>query len=878
MWLIRAALRRPVTVLVALIAVALTAVFAVSRMRADIFPDLDLPVIYVAQPYGGMSPAQMEGYLVYYYEYHFLYINGIESVESKSIQNTGLLKLTFHPGTDMAEALAQTIAYVNRARAFMPPGTVGPFIMRFDAGTVPVGYLTFSSESRSLGEIQDLALNRVRPQFATLPGLTSPPPFGGSQRTIVVRVDPDRLRAYGMSADEVIRAVTAGNVIMPSGSVNIGEETRLSPMNSVVANINDLLELPIRTGAGPTVSLRDVGSVADSTDIPTAYALVNGRRAVYIPVTKRPDASTLTVVREVKANLGRFQSLVPDDIRVSYELDQSGHVAASLQAVLREALLGALLTGLMVLVFLRDWRSATIVVVTIPFALLAAVVALLGAGQTINIMTLGGLALAVGILVDEATVSIENIHTHLAGGAAVARGVLAASGEVVVPRLLAMLAVVAVFVPSFFMTGVSRSLFVPLSLAVGFAMIASFLLSSSLVPVLSVWILAKHRITESGDNWIVRLRERLTRTLRRLAPARGLLVGVYAIVTVAITALVGLSLGREIFPAGGVNQFQLRFRAPAGTKFESTEVLARDVLDEISRAAGPNNLDVTLGYVGVQPSSYPINTIFLWTGGSHEGVLQIALRPGVKLRLDAFEEDLRRRFRDRFPNAAFSFEPGDIVSRIMNFGAPTPVEIAVIGPDFAASRAFAAKVRDELARIPALRDLQYGQEQFFQVPKRTDDIRWLEDSLLKRAQPDLCYTCHATVRGQFAQPTHHRVPEGLMKCTDCHNTHGTLNPSSLVKATTETCTQCHVEKRGPFVHEHPAAKIEGCTSCHNPHGSANRMLLVRREGRQLCLQCHTGFHNLTQAPHGRLGFQTSGECTRCHVSIHGSNFDVNLLR
>jgi multidrug efflux pump subunit AcrB len=709
MWLIRAALRRPVTVLVALIAVALTAVFAVSRMRADIFPDLDLPVIYVAQPYGGMSPAQMEGYLVYYYEYHFLYINGIESVESKSIQNTGLLKLTFHPGTDMAEALAQTIAYVNRARAFMPPGTVGPFIMRFDAGTVPVGYLTFSSESRSLGEIQDLALNRVRPQFATLPGLTSPPPFGGSQRTIVVRVDPDRLRAYGMSADEVIRAVTAGNVIMPSGSVNIGEETRLSPMNSVVANINDLLELPIRTGAGPTVSLRDVGSVADSTDIPTAYALVNGRRAVYIPVTKRPDASTLTVVREVKANLGRFQSLVPDDIRVSYELDQSGHVAASLQAVLREALLGALLTGLMVLVFLRDWRSATIVVVTIPFALLAAVVALWGAGQTINIMTLGGLALAVGILVDEATVSIENIHTHLAGGAAVARGVLAASGEVVVPRLLAMLAVVAVFVPSFFMTGVSRSLFVPLSLAVGFAMIASFLLSSSLVPVLSVWILAKHRITESGDNWIVRLRERLTRTLRRLAPARGLLVGVYAIVTVAITALVGLSLGREIFPAGGVNQFQLRFRAPAGTKFESTEVLARDVLDEISRAAGPNNLDVTLGYVGVQPSSYPINTIFLWTGGSHEGVLQIALRPGVKLRLDAFEEDLRRRFRDRFPNAAFSFEPGDIVSRIMNFGAPTPVEIAVIGPDFAASRAFAAKVRDELARIPALRDLQYGQ-------------------------------------------------------------------------------------------------------------------------------------------------------------------------
>src|ERR1043166_4248202 len=522
MWLIRTALRRPISVVVCVIAVGLTAAFAVSRVRVDIFPDLNLPVIYVAQPYGGMSPAQMEGYITYYYEYHFLYVNGIESVESKSIQNTSLLKLTFHPGTDMAEALAQTIGYVNRARAFMPPGTVGPFIMRFDAGTVPVGYLVFSSDSRSLGEIQDLALNRVRPQFATLPGLTSPPPFGGSQRTIVIRVDPDRLRSYSMSPEEVIRAVSSGNVIMPSGSVNIGEETRISPMNSVVADINDLLELPIRTGAGPPVSIRDVGTVSDSTDIPTAYALVNGRRAVYIPVTKRPNASTLDVVSEVKANLGRFQSLVPDDIRVSYELDQSRNVSASLQAVLREAALGALLTGLMVLVFLRDWRSAGIVVVTIPFALLAAVIALWGAGQTINLMTLGGLALAVGILVDEATVAIENIHTHLSRGTAPARAVLDASGEVVVPRLLAMLSVVAVFVPSFFMTGVARSLFLPLSLAVGFAMIASFLLSSSLVPVLSVWWLRSHgpavNPARHSSDWVDRLRDRLAAVLQRLAP------------------------------------------------------------------------------------------------------------------------------------------------------------------------------------------------------------------------------------------------------------------------------------------------------------------------------------------------------------------------
>ena len=517
-----------------------------------------------------------------------------------------------------------------------------------------------------------------------------------------------------MSPDDVIKAVTTGNVIMPSGSVNIGDETRISPMNAVVSNINDLLELPIRTGAGPPISIRDIGSVSDSTDIPTAYALVNGRRAVYIPVTKRPNASTLDVVSEVKANLGRFQALVPDDIKVTYELDQSRSVSASLQAVLREAAIGALLTGLMVLLFLGDWRSAGIVVVTIPFALLAAVIALWGAGQTINVMTLGGLALAVGILVDEATVAIENIHTHLARGGPLARAVLDASGEVVVPRLLAMLSVVAVFVPSFFMTGVSRSLFVPLSLAVGFSMIASFLLSSSLVPVLSVWLLGRRHSSapparEHKPDWVDRLRERLGRMLQGLAPARWFLVIVYAVVTIAVVVLVGLGLGREIFPAGGVSQFQLRFRAPAGTKFESTERLATDVLDEIKSAAGPGNVEITLGYIGVQPSSYPINTIFLWTGGSHEGVLQVALRPEAGIRLTDFEETLRKRFTDRFPAAQFSFEPGDIVNRIMNFGTSTPVEVAVTGPDFAASRTFAARLRDELGRIPALRDLQYGQ-------------------------------------------------------------------------------------------------------------------------------------------------------------------------
>jgi multidrug efflux pump subunit AcrB len=712
MWLIRLALGRPITIVVAILSVALCSVLAIQRMPVDIFPNLNLPVIYVAQPYGGMSPAQMEGHLTYYYEYHFLYISGIESVESKSIQNVGLLKLTFHPGTDMSQALAQTISYVNRARAFMPPGTVSPFVVRFDTGSVPVGYLVFSSPTRSLGEIQDLALNRVRPQFATLPGVSAPPPFGGNQRTIVISVNPDRLRAYSMSPQEVIRALSAGNVITPAGTVNAGDLTRLAPVNSIVSNIQDLLDLPIRTGAGPTVSIKDVGTVSDSTDLLAGYALVNSRRAVYIPVTKRADASTLTVVNTVKANLAKFQTLVPDDIKISYELDQSSYVTNALGALVREGLLGALLTGLVVLLFLRDWRSSAIVVVTIPFALVAAVVALWAAGQTINIMTLGGLALAVGILVDEATVTIENIHSHLRTTASRARAVLDATREVIVPLLLAMLSVLAVFVPSFFMTGVSQALFVPLSLAVGFAMAASFLLSSTLVPVLAIWTLRSHA-PSSGDAEVGgrfhRFQDRYARMLQGLLPFRWVLIGAYLAVATACLLILGPRLGLEIFPQVSAGQFQLRLRAPAGTRVDLTEALAIKVLDQVKQTAGPENVDITIGYVGTQPSAYPIDTIYLWTSGPQEAVLQIALKPNAPIRVPDLEERLRVTLANSYPDVRFSFEAGDIVSRIMNFGAPTPVQVAIAGPSLAVNRAHAEKVLAEMGKIRSLRDLQMEQ-------------------------------------------------------------------------------------------------------------------------------------------------------------------------
>src|SRR5215475_3022888 len=309
------ALRHPYTVMVAVLAMAGASVFAWSRMKTDIFPELNLPVIYVAQPYGGLDPAQMEGLITNYYEYHFLYISGIHHVESKNVQGTALMKLFFHPETNMAQAMAETVQYVNRARAFMPPGTVGPFCMRFDTGSVPVGYLVLSSKTRSIGEIQDQALFRVRPMFASLPGVSAPPPFGGNQRTIVVNVDPKRLRSYNLSADDVVKALNNGNLISPSGNARIQDQMPIVPLNAMVKDPKELGSIPLRPGEN--VYLRDLSTIEDSTDIPSGYALVNGKRAVYILVTKRAEASTLSVVNEVRVNLPKMQAVLPEDIKVS---------------------------------------------------------------------------------------------------------------------------------------------------------------------------------------------------------------------------------------------------------------------------------------------------------------------------------------------------------------------------------------------------------------------------------------------------------------------------------------------------------------------------------------------------------------------------------
>ena len=720
MWLTRIALRRPIMMIVLAISLAICSIISATNTKIDIFPDLNSPVIYVAQPYGGMSPQQIEGYLEFYYEFHFLYIDGIENVESKSIQGATLLRLTFHSGVNMSEALAETISYVNRARAFMPPGTVAPFVIRYDAGTLPVGYLVFSSATKTLGEIQDAALNRVRPAFATLPGVSSPPPFGGNQRTIVINVDPSRLRGYGMSTDDVLQALVSGNSIQPAGVADIGSLQTLVTTNSTVTAISSLLDIPVRGGPNASVYLRDVASVSDTADIPAGYALINGKRTVYIPVTKRPDASTITVVGEVRKNLSRFQALLPDDVSVSYQLDQSRYVTDALWSVVREGALGAVLVGVMLLLFLRDWRSSLILVVIIPFALFAGVVALWAAGQTINIMTLGGLALAIGVLVDDGTVLLENIHVHMAQGRSVARAVVDAAGEVAIPRLLAMTCILAVFIPSFFMTGAAKSLFVPLALAVGFSIGGAYILFSTMIPILAVWLLKPHQAAGPDHQSIGvvhaapatrfdRFRERFLRVQDRLARRRGLLLGAYAIVTLALLVVLALFISTEIFPSAAANQIRLRMDAPEGTRIASTEAMTQQVLQVINKEAGPGVVGTTLSYVGVQPSSYPINLVFLWTGGPHEAVMNIALKPGARITIRALTAKLRTVLAAKYPDAQFSFEPGDLVSQILNFGTSSIVEIAVTGPQYADVQHFATRLKKELTGAPGIADLEFGQ-------------------------------------------------------------------------------------------------------------------------------------------------------------------------
>jgi multidrug efflux pump subunit AcrB len=709
MWLVLRALRRPLTVVVAAIAVLLSASSAIRRAPVDIFPELGIPVIYVVQPYGGMSPAQMEGQVVGYYEYHFLYIAGIEHIESESIQGMAMLKLYFHPGTDIAQSMAQVTAMAFRATSFMPPGTVPPFIVRYDAGSIPAAQLVFSSDTRGDAEIQDQALYKVRPLLATLPGVSAPPPSGGKVRTITVYADPEKMRSYHVSPDDVARAIAASNLTLPAGNLRVGDFTTIAATNAMVDKPAELGDVPLKTGAGPTVFVRDIGRVEDGADIVYNVALVNGHRTVYMPVTKRPDASTLDVVNNLKAALPKMRTLVPPDISIDLAFDQSTYVTRAVGGLTTEAILGAILTSLVVLLFLANWRSALIVIVTIPLSVLTAVIGLRLVGQTINIMTLGGLALAIGILVDEATVAIENIHTHLARRKPASRAVADSMQEVIAPRFLAMLCVVAVFIPALFMVGIGRALFPPLALAVALSMAASYVWSSTLVPVLAIWLFRGRDGHQEKRSRFAGIQNAYARIAGGIVRVRWLLAAVYLAIATAAVLLIVPRLGSELFPHSDTGQFQIRIRAPAGTRIERTEEYVRAVDQAIREEAGPDSVEMTLANVGNTPWSYPVNAVFTWNPGPQEALLLVALKGDKRPSVAALEDKLRAHLAQKMPDVKLSFEAGDIVSQVLNFGAPTPIDVSVSGANLGEVRAHAEKIAAELAKMPALRDVQIPQ-------------------------------------------------------------------------------------------------------------------------------------------------------------------------
>ncbi|HRP32088.1 MAG TPA: efflux RND transporter permease subunit [Agriterribacter sp.] len=499
MKLIKFALLKPISIIVVVATLFFFGIRAINDAKVDILPQMNLPVIYLSHPFGGYTPDQMEAYFGKAYVGIFIMVNGLKSIETKNIQGLTLMKLTFYEGTNMAQAAAEVSAFSNRMQVAFPPGSAPPFIVRFDASSLPVGQLVLSSETRSNNELQDLANTIVRSSFTAIPGLLSSPPFGGSPRTIEINVDPNKLRAHSLTIDQVVAAIQINNRTAPPGGVRIGSYNYITPTNNTLKEVKDFENIPLFKGGVDNLRLGDIASVEDGADLVQGYALVNGKRSVYLSIAKSADASTLDVVNRLKAYLPRIQNMLPQDVKLTYEFDQSVSVTNSVKSLVTEGAIGAILTGLMVILFLGDRRSALIVILTIPISVISSVLFLGLFNQTINLMTLSGLALSIGILVDESTVTIENIHQHLDMGKSKARAIWDACKELALPKLLILLSILAVFVPALTMKGIPGALFLPLSLAIGFAMITSFLLSQTFVPVMANWILKENKHKEKKE-------------------------------------------------------------------------------------------------------------------------------------------------------------------------------------------------------------------------------------------------------------------------------------------------------------------------------------------------------------------------------------------
>ncbi|MVT09401.1 efflux RND transporter permease subunit [Chitinophaga tropicalis] len=733
--LIRTALRKPITILVIVAALFFFGIGAIRTIKIDIFPKLDLPVMYIAHPFGGYTPNQMEAYFGKQYINVLLYVNGIKTIETKNIQGLTLMKVSFYPGTNMAQAQAELSAFCNRIQAIFPPGSQPPFIIRFDASTLPVGQLVLSSPIRSNNELLDLANTYVRSSFTSIPGLVSAPPFGGNLRTVVIKADPELLRAHNMTPDQLVEALRINNQTSPSGNVRIGDVNYITPANTAIRTVKDFENIPLYKGGVQNLYLRDVASVEDGADITAGYALVNGRRSVYLSVAKAGDASTWEVVQKMKAALPKFQAQLPEDVKLTYEFDQSVYVINAVKSLISEGTIGAILTGLMVLMFLGDPRGALIVILTIPTSVIAAVLCLKIAGQTINIMTLSGLALAIGILVDESTVTIENIHQHLDMGKPKGLAIWDACKEIAFPKLLILFCILAVFAPAFTMGGIPGSLFLPLALAIGFAMVISYFLAQTFVPIMANWLMKEHKhhpeynpelhkntwnekkeLVERADSnkdgkisFFEKVRGRFMRFINRIMPARKVVVSLYLILGIGLVLVLINIIGRDVLPRANGSQFQLRLRAPEGTRMERTEEKTIKAINIIKDIVGPENVAITSSYVGQHPGQFSISPIYLFMSGPQESVIQVALSEHYKTDLDELKDKIREKLKAAEPDVKPSFEPIELTDKILSQGSPTPVEVRVSGRNKQLNEQYAAKIIEKLQKIPYLRDVQLGQ-------------------------------------------------------------------------------------------------------------------------------------------------------------------------
>ena len=584
------AMRRPVTTLMLVVALISGGVLAYDRMRVDIFPSLNTPKIYVFLDYVGMSPDQMEGFIVNQLELYFQYVDGIKDINTRNIQQVALCELSFFPGTEMGQAMAQVVAMSDRAMSWMPKGTLPPMIMRMDAGSVPVGYLVFESEKTSLGAMGDLAQNVIRPLVQkNVPGTVAISPFGPNMRSIIINVDPQKLLDYNLAPQQVIDALAKGNTIIPAGNIYVKDSMPIVANNATVVDIQRLGDIPLKLGHErlPPRRRHHQGRHRHHLRLRAGQ-----RQEVGLPADHQEGHRLdLTVVADVRKSMQLFKDAVPKDVKVSFEFDESPTVLAAVESVATEGMIGAVLTGLMILLFLGDWRSVIVVVANIPLALLGSLFGLWITGNTINIMSLGGMALAIGILVDEATVTVENIHVQMERTDKIATAVLHGSLITAVPRLLALLCILSVFIPAFIMTDPLRSLFMPLTLGVGFAMISSYLLSSTFVPILCVGLAEAQGARRRGEAASSAGSCKAYRGLvGGFVGLRWLVVPAYLVACALVIGVLGLQIGNELFPQIDSGEFVLRFRPPPGSNFELTRQMAVKCLEEIEREAKPENI------------------------------------------------------------------------------------------------------------------------------------------------------------------------------------------------------------------------------------------------------------------------------------------------